>query len=145
MTRARIVFGAACACLLAGASVIAQNPQREGRWEVTMQMDMPGMPMKMPPTKHVQCVTQKDIDEGMNVPKGGPNPNAKNDACKVSDYKVAGNKVTWKMVCAPPQSMTGDGEMTFSGDAYDGIIRMTSERGPMTMKLSGKRLGDCTQ
>lgn len=144
MGTARLVFGVLGACVLAVSSLVAQSPQREGRWEVTVQMEMANMPMKMPPMKHVQCITKKEIDDGSAVPRGGPNPNSKNDSCKVSDYKVDGNKVTWKMACAPPQSMTGDGEMTFTGDSYDGIIRMTSERGPMMMKLSGKRLGDCT-
>ena len=41
-------------------------------------------------------------------------PNStKDQTCKISDYKVEGNKVTWKMACAA-QGMSGEGEMLFT-------------------------------
>jgi hypothetical protein len=39
--------------------------------------------------------------------------------------------------------MTGSGEMKFEGDTYVGLMKMTTSRGEMTMKYSGKRLGEC--
>ena len=50
----------------------------------------------------------------------------------------------WKVSCGPPQEMTGTGEMTFANDSYTGTMKMTSTQGELTMKMSGKRLGDCT-
>ena len=41
--------------------------------------------------------------------------------------------------------MTGDGEMTFTDDTYTGAVNMTTPQGAMTMQMSGKRVGDCTQ
>jgi hypothetical protein len=42
--------------------------------------------------------------------------------------------------------MSGNGEMTFSGDSYTGWTKMhTEEHGDMTMKFTGKRLGECTK
>ena len=45
--------------------------------------------------------------------------------------------------------MTGTGEMTYNDNAYNGVMTMNMERGgqpmKMTMKMTGKRLGDCTQ
>jgi hypothetical protein len=119
----------------------AQNPMRPGRWEVTMQMDMPGMPVQMPAMKNTQCVTQQQIDSPSHgVPNGpGNNPND----CKVSDYKVSGNTVTWNMAC-PSQSMTGSGELKFNGDTYEGLVKMMAQQKEMAMKFNGKRLGDCT-
>lgn len=125
----------------AAPGAAAQNPMRPGRWEVSMQMEMPNMPVQMPAIKTTQCITQAQIDgPDKALPKGPDNPNA----CKVSDYKVSGNTVTWKMACSGSQAMTGTGEMRFNGDAYDGVMKMTMEEREMTMKYSGKRLGDCT-
>jgi hypothetical protein len=39
---------------------------------------------------------------------------------------------------------SGEGEITRAGDdAYTGSIKFTSDRGNMTIALTGSRLGDC--
>jgi len=131
-------------CLVAVSwGVSAQGPRRDGRWEVSMEMDMPGMPMKMPAVKTIQCVTKEQADDpNQSVPKG---QQGKNSDCKVSDYKVAGNKVTWTMTCTGKNAMTSTGEMTYTGDAYDGVMKTKTGETEMTMKYTGKRLGDCTK
>jgi hypothetical protein len=35
--------------------------------------------------------------------------------------------------------------MTFKGDSYTGVMKMSMPQGEMTMNVAGKRLGDCTQ
>jgi hypothetical protein len=129
-------------CALAMATLFAQNPMRPGRWEVTMQMSMPNMPVQMPQTKTSSCITaeqlQKDPTSGLNT---GPGSNQ----CKVTDQKFSGSKVSWKMACAGQAAMTGEGEMTFMDDTYTGTMKMTTPQGAMTMQMNGKRVGDCTQ
>jgi len=53
------------------------------------------------------------------------------------------------MRCEGDNPMTGTGEIVYSGDTYLGTMKMTTGRGgqpmAMTMKYSGKRLGDCTK
>jgi hypothetical protein len=128
---------------LTAVALYAQNPMRAGQWEVAMQMQMPGM--QMPEMKTAQCITPEQLekDPASGLPSGaqtsGPN------ACKVSDYKQTGNTVSWKMACTGAQAMTGEGEMVFAGDAYTGTIKMTMQQGAMSMKMTGKRLGDCTK
>jgi len=101
------------------------------------------MPMQMPPMENTRCVTQEQID---SPNRGLPTGPAKNpNDCKVSDYNTSGNTITWKMACSGAQPMTGTGEMRFKGDTYEGIIKMVMVQKEMGMKLSGKRLGDCTQ
>ena len=34
---------------------------QEGEWEITSKTEMPGMPMEMPPMKHIQCLTKEDF------------------------------------------------------------------------------------
>jgi hypothetical protein len=130
--------------LLAGSvSLLAQGPRLHGRWEVTVQMDMPGMPMQLPPQTLTQCITPEQAkDPKRSVPQAGRGQNP-ND-CSVSDYKVEGNKVTWAMKCEGREPMTGSGEMVYSGDTYKGTVKVNTSGQNMTMNYSGKRLGDCT-
>ena len=74
-------------------------------------------------------------------PPGGADERRK---CSNSDFALNGDKATWKVTCAGPPAMTGDGEITReSADSWSGAIRFTSSEGAMTVKLGGRRLGDC--
>lgn len=135
---------AALAVLVTVAGVIAQSSIRPGRWEVTMQMQMAGSPIQMPEMKSTRCVTPEDAkDPSRAVPTGPEGRGGQKSDCKVADYKVSGNTATWKMVCSSPQPMTMTGEMTFNDDSYTGTMTSDTPQGPMTMKMAGKRLGEC--
>ena len=127
--------------LVSASTVLADAGLREGKWEVTTQMQMPGMPMQLPATTRTQCVTKAQQDDpASTLPNGSPDPQAK---CKASDYHREGNKVTWKLACTGSQPMTGEGSIVVDGDRYDGTMVMTMDQGSMTMKYAGKRVGDC--
>jgi hypothetical protein len=99
--------------------------------------------MKMPAMKSIQCITKEQADDpNQSVPKGQQD---KNSDCKVSDYKVVGSKVTWTMTCTGETAMTATGEMTYATDTYVGWTKMKMADTEMTMKYTGKRLGDCTK
>ena len=132
-------------CALVGSSTLwvaaQEGPRLDGRWEVTVEMEMPGMPMKMPAQTMTRCVTKEEAaDPQKALPQGDPKA-----SCKISDYKVAGNKLTWAMKCDAPQPMSGAGEMVYEADAYKGTVTMDMAGHTMAMKHSGKRLGDCTK
>ena len=138
------------AVAVAGISVavFAQAPRRDGKWEVTSEMMMSGM--QMPATTVTQCITPAEAaDPAKSVPQppAGRGGRGADPSCKMSDYKVTGNKVTYTMKCDAPQAMTMTGEMTYGVDKYDGTMTMNMDRGgqpmAMTIKLTGKRLGDC--
>jgi hypothetical protein len=124
------------------AAQAPQNPMQPGRWEITMQMSMPGMPMEMPAQKVTQCVTKKQLEDPNGAVPGAPGGT---NPCKVTNHKVDGHKVTWNMTCSEPQAMTGSGEIIVNGDTYTGTMKMTSDQGQMTMKYNAKRLGDCEE
>jgi hypothetical protein len=135
---------AALAVLVTVAGVIAQSSIRPGRWEVTMQMQMAGSPIQMPEMKSTRCVTPEDAkDPSRAVPTGPEGRGGQTSDCKVADYKVSGNTATWKVMCSSPQPMTMTGEMTFNDDSYTGTMKSDTPQGPMTMKMAGKRLGEC--
>lgn len=145
------------ALVVAGTAVLAAQagPRRDGNWEITVEMQMPGMPnmpnmppgMGMPAMKMTQCITKADAADPAKAIPSRPQRGGPPQDCKVSDYKTEGNKVTWSMACTGAQPMTGTGEMTYGADSYTGIMTMHSPQAgqPMavTMKYTGKRLGDC--
>ena len=135
-------LGAVTLCVLTlSGTAWAQIPIREGNWEVTVQLEMAGMPMKMPDIKDTRCLTQDQLkDPSLAIPSGSPD---KNNDCTVSDYKATGNKATWKMTCTSPMPLSGSGDVSYAGDTYDGSMTMTTGAGDITMKFKGKRLGEC--
>ena len=133
----RSIFFAILALALAVSALAAEHPQKPGQWEMTMQMDMPGMPVKLPPFKHTMCITAEDLkDPQKSVPS---DPKSK---CTISDYKIDGNKVTWTMEC-PKQKMKGEGEATYTADSFTATTHLTMEDREMTVKYSGKWKGEC--
>ena len=134
--------------LFATAAVIAQSGMRPGQWETTMQMQMPNMPagVQMPSMKNTQCITPDQAkDPASAVPRQSGRGRGGKDDCKVSDYKMTGSTATWTMMCTSPDKMTATGEMTFGDDSYTSTMKMVMAQGEMTMKTTGKRIGDCTK
>ena len=134
----KILFYAGAALLALPA--LAAGPQKAGNWQTTIEVDIPGMPMKMPPVTTTVCLTKEDVETPQkSLPKASRDSN-----CAVSDYKTEGNTVSWKVKCEGKTPMTGSGEMTFDGDSYTGSmhLKMAEDR-EMSMKYSGKWLGTC--
>jgi uncharacterized protein DUF3617 len=125
-------MGAAVAIAL-GVGVMAGAQTAKGDlWETTSEMSMEGVPMRMP-SNTVKVCAAKDWKE----PPGG------RKECKNSNMKLVDNKVTWDVQCTGP-TMTGHGEILRQGaDAYSGTIKFTSDQGNMTVKLTGKKVGEC--
>ena len=134
--------------MLATVAVIAQSGMRPGQWETTTQMQMPNMPagFSMPTIPGSQCVTPELAkDPASAVPRQSGRGRGNKDDCKVSGYKTTGNTITWSMACTSPDKVTGTGEMTFTGDdSYTSTMKLVMAQGEMTMKITGKRVGDCT-
>ena len=103
-------------------------------WESTSQMSMEGTPMQMP----AQTVKVCSAKEWTRPPSGGDRN------CTSSDFTKVGPKATWTVRCTGEMAMTGTGEMTFTGnDSYIGSVKFTGGEMPMTVKLSGRKIGGC--
>jgi len=132
------------AIVLSGIAHAAAPNMKEGLWEITTKMEMPGMPVGMPPQVMQQCFTRNDLeDPRKTVPSGGPG----DSSCQMTDYKMQGNTATWNMACRGEGAMTGSGSITYGGTSYTGANRMTMTQGgyaqTMTMQYSGRHLGEC--
>jgi hypothetical protein len=130
---ARFVAAASLVLLLALSPARAADPPGV-LWETTSQMAMAGMPMQMPSQTQKVCSPKT----WTKPPPGG------DKSCVASDYKMVGNKATWKIQCSGQMAMQGTGEMTFaSPDAYTGAINATSQGTNLTIKLAGRKIGTC--
>lgn len=113
------------------------SPMQEGLWELSMKVEIPGMPFQLPAQTVSHCYTKKEIQESSGVPRQG-------DDCKVTEFKRSGNKVAWKVACTGKNAGTGSGEMVFNGaSSYEGTMKVESKGHTTTTRYQGKRLGDC--
>jgi hypothetical protein len=128
------------AVMMPAAAMAAGTTMKEGLWEITTTMEMPGMPYQLPPTTYSHCYTKEDLkDEKQALPK-------QQGDCKVTDMKRHGSKVTWKVVCTGENKGTGEGEIVFQGDtAYDGSMKFDMEQMKMTSRYKARRVGECAQ
>ncbi|HKU85963.1 MAG TPA: DUF3617 family protein [Casimicrobiaceae bacterium] len=137
--RLRTMFATAAAAAMLGlpAPGIAQGSDQ--LWEVTVKMEMPGMPMAMAPQVHRVCIAQNHRDEDLIPVQGN---------CRVLESKRVGNRMTYAMACTGEQAMNATGEITMAADRYDGRMQMTMSQGgqpmEMTQTYAGRRVGGCT-
>ena len=131
----KIVIAVLSALVIPAAS-FAGDTMREGYWELTTTMEMPGLPMKVPPTKVKHCYTKEDVKDQKKTITTDKN-------CTVTDLKQSGNKVTWKMTCTGKNAGVFTGETVYKTDAYDSTMKMQTQGQTMNMKVKAKRLGNC--
>ncbi len=118
---------------------LAANGMREGLWEITTRMEMPGMPMEMPPTTMTHCYTREEVKDQKKVISSDKN-------CSVTEFKTSGSKVSWKMKCTGESAGTFSGETKFGTDSYVSDMKMQSAEAngmPVSMNVKGKRVGSC--
>ncbi len=127
-----------CGLLLGLAVAAAPLPARAASdtgdlWEDTIEMNLPGFPAR--PQVHKRC-SPRGADA---VPMAG-----KDQDCTLSDVKRSGGALSWKMSCAGNPPTSGSAEMVYEGkERYRGTMTMNADGRTMTMKMSGRRLGEC--
>ncbi|MGQ9571387.1 MAG: DUF3617 domain-containing protein [Thermodesulfovibrionales bacterium] len=108
---------------------------KEGLWEITMTMEMPGMPMKMPPRTYTHCLTKKDMVPQKEEP---------NQECKMIKHDVKGDTVTWVIECKTPEgTAVSNGRVAYKGTTFEGVIKVKHAGVEVTQNLKGKWIGQC--
>ena len=127
--------------LIATPLLAEAPPQKPGKWQIRMEMEMPGMPMKVPPVTTSVCLTEEDLKDPESAVPNDPKSN-----CEVGDYEIDGNTVRWTIDC-PEQQMKGSGEITFNDDgtSYKGTMKMTVAGQEMSTKYTATHQGACTK
>ena len=94
----RLAAAASLVLLLVPSPARAADPPGV-LWETTSQMAMAGMPMQMPAQTQKVCSAKT----WTKPPPGG------DKSCVSSDYKMVGNKATWKIQCSGQNVDAGHG------------------------------------
>ncbi len=106
-------------------------------WEVTSQMNIPGMPAGMAGMGQApqRVCTGKD-------PKQDATKRPDMKDCKVTDFKQTGPRMTMTLNCPRGQAVI---DQTFNAarTEYKGSMKMTGKDGEMVINTSGRKLGTC--
>jgi hypothetical protein len=116
----------------------SSSPMREGNWEVSIKINIPGLE-GAPPMKQTQCVTAAMLKDPASAMPTGPGGD-----CKITDYKLVNNVATYKLACTQPAPITATGELRYAGtDAYTGTLAIDMGGQNLMMGIDAKRIGDC--
>lgn len=119
----------------------AQGPapvRRDGEWDVKLEMVVGGQ--RMETTTH-QCITPAQAADPMSILPGGPDAQR---GCRMHDYKAVGQTATFRVTCDGPPPITTSGEYLYRGNTYVGTMTMVRGGQTIVTRLTGTRLGDCT-
>jgi len=120
-------------CFLNFSLLASEINMKEGLWKITTQIDAPGM--KIPPMSSIYCLTKKNAV---------PYKRESNSHCNLKHYEVVGNTVIWKIECKENSGITvSTGKTTYYGDTFEGIVKVKSSHGEMTIHQKGKWIGKC--
>ena len=140
MKKTVLIFMSIILPLIVSCGAFAGSPNmKEGLWEITVKMNMPGVPMQIPPQVHTQCMTKQDL-----IPQKGPVKNC--SGCKIIETTIKGDTVFWIEECsAPDGTVRAEGKITYFGDSLKGKVKITQEKMLMWQDLSGKWVGECNK
>lgn len=106
-----------------------------GEWEITVETEIAGVPMKIPPVTYKQCITDSEPVPENRQP---------GQQCQVKDMQRKGSTITWTVVCnTGGGTTTGKGEVHYEGNQMKGKMEMQMEGMTMISNMKGRRLGPC--
>ena len=118
---------------------------RAGQWEITVTTEMEGL-SKLPPQTFSKCFKPEDVKEPKDILKKTSQPD-----CTQKDLKIDGNKVSWSIECHKNGgTQTGTGEVTYAGEAYEGVTRLQLSdprlgNRNVVSRSKARRTGECTE
>jgi hypothetical protein len=123
----------AAAIVALGLPLATYAADQDELWEITTQMNMPGMPAGMGAQTSKVC---QDKDPRKHAVQG------QNENCKVTDTKQSGNRVTTTVKC-PDSNLVIDNTYNAARTEFKGTMKSTGGQGDMTMAMSGRKVGSC--
>jgi hypothetical protein len=122
--------------LATAAATAAEDPSTQpGLWDYTVKMEIPGMPVALPPQTFQQCVTQADVDSGKQYRSGS------DQDCEVRNIKESADRITFDLACK--DGTTGKSDFRYTASTLSGKTVMTREGQDVTLNMTAKRAGDC--
>ncbi|WP_374603143.1 DUF3617 domain-containing protein [Arenimonas sp.] len=124
--------------LASGGSVLAQT-QEGSLYRVTTQVEMVGLPFKMP-DQTVEVCGPKDHSSEKMVPH--------DENCSITNFEVEGKTARYTLVCTGEADLTAKGEFEqLDSGGYRGKMNMVGtsqgQSMEMNMRFQGERIGAC--
>lgn len=103
-------------------------------WEISSQMNMPGLPPGMGASTQQICQDKDPAKQAV--------PGQDMERCKVTDKKQTGTRMTVTVSCPDGKGVI---EQTYNAarTEFKSTVRMTTREGEMTMSMSGRKVGSC--
>jgi hypothetical protein len=133
----RSLLAAAFSLTMASAPLFAAERVRAGEWEFTTSHD------KGEASTFKHCITADEAGSVNGDTKSARAYAEKKAAgrCKVTDYKVAGDTVTYAIVCGTTSIRS---TATYHGDSSEGDLITTRDGGAEVVShVKARRLGNC--
>lgn len=128
---ALLILTLAAIPLAAGA-----QEMRPGRYKTSTRMEAPGR--SLPPVNNEDCVTKRDIDEGLARFNGDEEAQ-----CKATDIKRGAGTISYKVTCVEEgNKSSGEVNGKFTADSFDYNMVVNKPK-PVTINVRGTRVGEC--
>ena len=123
-------------------SAMAQDPVKEGLWEISIQGQIAGQPMAATPLVVRQCIDNQTAQQLMAQLTGGGA-----GGCQVSNLKQEGNRARWDLNCSGQVEVSGSGELTMTNDGFDGtlnaLVGIGGQTVPLMQSFNARWVGAC--
>jgi hypothetical protein len=133
--------GSIVALFLYATPAAAQDPVREGLWEISIQGQVGGQPISSTPLVVRQCIDQQSAQDLMAKLAGGAG------GCQISDFSREGSRTRWSLNCTGQVEVSGTGEVTLNSNGFNGsldlIVGMGGQSLPMQQTFDARWVGPC--
>jgi hypothetical protein len=133
--------GSVVALLLCATSAAAQDPVREGLWEISIQGQVGGQAISSTPLVVRQCIDQQTAQDLMGKLAGAAG------GCQISDLTQEGSRTRWNLNCTGQVDVSGTGEVTLNSNGFSGtldlMVGMGGQSVPMLQTFDARWVGAC--
>jgi hypothetical protein len=133
--------------LLTPGAADAQIAIRPGQYEYTLVTKMAGAQEAAGSRerKRLECITADEANQAKTDVAKFLAQEMQTQNCKMSDVKIAGNKLSYTSTCVEDSlKIVMSTETTFAADSFSSISTVKSDAGPpSTTTMSARRVGEC--
>ena len=142
--RAKQILAAVTLLALAATAAWAQLALRPGKYNVTMELTLPGAPISNT-QEDTDCLSPEDAKD---LVKAMMRELSSESSCSASNVKTAGNKLTFDAACTVQGNIvSANTELTLKSDtSYAAVMKVNAAGVNTTLKIAGEWAGaTCTE